>query len=127
VDQALVIPYRRTDIGNLLKANPALIEALMASTLVDLDRANDHMVLLGRKTALERMASFLLDLAARLDARGRLRLPMQRSDIADHLGLTIETVSRTLMQMVRGRLIELDEGGRTIILTDRQGLELLGA
>lgn len=127
VDQVLVIAYRRGDLGSLLKTDPALIEALMASTLVNLDRAHEHMVLLGRKTALERMASFLLELAARMDVSDRLRLPMQRSDIADHLGLTIETVSRTVMQMVRADLIKLDDGGRTIVLANRKGLELLGA
>ena len=127
VDQVLVIPYRRGDLGSLLKTDPALIEALMASTLVNLDRAHEHMVLLGRKTALERMASFMLELAARMDVSDRLRLPMQRSDIADHLGLTIETVSRTVMQMVRADLIKLDDGGRTIVLANRKGLELLGA
>ncbi|MBS0525646.1 MAG: helix-turn-helix domain-containing protein [Proteobacteria bacterium] len=127
VDQVLVIPYRRGDLGSLLKADPALIEALVESTLVNLDRAHEHMMLLGRKTALERMASFLMELAARMDVRDRLRLPMQRSDIADHLGLTIETVSRTVMQMVRAGLIKLDDSGRTVILADRKGLELLGA
>ncbi len=52
---------------------------------------------------------------------------MQRTDIADHLGLTIETVSRTLTQMVRDGLIKLAAAGRTIILTDKTRLQLLNA
>jgi CRP/FNR family nitrogen fixation transcriptional regulator len=52
---------------------------------------------------------------------------MQRTDIADHLGLTIETVSRTLTQMVRNGLIRMADAGRTIILADRAGLRLLCA
>jgi len=82
-------------------------------------------VLLGRKTALEKMASFLLDMARRRARTDKVVLPMQRTDIADHLGLTIETVSRTLSQMVREGLIRLGEAGRTVILANRPGLELL--
>jgi CRP/FNR family nitrogen fixation transcriptional regulator len=83
------------------------------------------MVLLGRKTAQEKMATFLLDLAGRLDRSDRVELPMQRTDIADHLGLTIETVSRTLTQMVRDGLIKLAATGRTIILSDKAALRQL--
>ena len=68
------------------------------------------MVLLGRKTALEKVATFLLDLAHRLSKGNSVDLPMQRADIADYLGLTIETVSRVLSQMVRDGLIDWLEG-----------------
>jgi CRP/FNR family nitrogen fixation transcriptional regulator len=73
------------------------------------------------------MATFLLDLAERLDRDDRVELPMQRNDIADHLGLTIETVSRTLTQMVRDGLIKLAAAGRTIILSDKAALQQLNA
>jgi len=95
--------------------------------LQSLERAHEHMVLLGRKTAQEKMATFLLDLAERLDRSDRVELPMQRTDIADHLGLTIETVSRTLTQMVRAGLIKLAAAGRTIILSDKAALQQLNA
>jgi CRP/FNR family nitrogen fixation transcriptional regulator len=85
------------------------------------------MVLLGRKNALEKMATFLFEIAARRANADRAELPMQRTDIADHLGLTIETVSRTLTQMVRDGLIRLTDAGRTVILTDKAGLRLLCA
>ncbi len=127
VEPATVIAYRRSDFASLMRRDPAVTEALMAATLANLDRAHEHMVLLGRKTATERMASFLLDMATRLSCADRVCLPMQRTDIADHLGLTIETVSRTLTQMVQAKLIRLADAGRTIVLVDKEALRLLAA
>jgi CRP/FNR family nitrogen fixation transcriptional regulator len=124
VDDVVLIAYRRDRLNDLVKTDPAFAEQLMSSTLQSLDRAHEHAVLLGRKTALERMASFLLDLLRRTAGGDRVALPMQRSDIADHLGLTIETVSRTLTQMMRAGLIRV-EAGRTVILADRAHLQLL--
>jgi CRP/FNR family nitrogen fixation transcriptional regulator len=125
VDDVVVIAYRRSRFASLVHDDPAFGELLMASMLTSLDRAHDHMVLLGRKTALEKLASFLLDMARRSLGTDKVVLPMQRTDIADHLGLTIETVSRTLTQMVRDGLIRLAEAGRTVILADKAGLQLL--
>lgn len=99
----------------------------MTATLASLDRAHDHMVLLGRKTAQEKIASFLLDMARQLAQVDHFDLPMQRADIADHLGLTIETVSRTLTQMTRDGLIKLAAVGRTIVLSDKAGLQQINA
>ncbi len=130
VDEVVVEAYRRGRFGSLLQDNPAFGEKLMSSMLSSLERAHNHMVLLGRKTAQEKIASFLLEMAGRLDRDGkaeRFELPMQRTDIADHLGLTIETVSRTLTQMVRDGLIKLAATGRTIVLADKAGLQLLNA
>ena len=127
VNNVEVIAFRCGGLGSLAQADRAFNETLMSSMLTSLDRAHDHMVLLGRKTALEKMASFLLDLARRLAQGNRVDLPMQRTDIADHLGLTIETVSRTLTQMVKAGLIRLAETGKTIFLADRSKLELLPA
>ncbi|MCW5734109.1 MAG: helix-turn-helix domain-containing protein [Enhydrobacter sp.] len=127
VDEVVVIAYRRSRFASLVHDDPAFGEQLMAAMLTNLDRAHDHMVLLGRKSALEKMASFLLDMARRHPGADKVVLPMQRTDIADHLGLTIETVSRTLTQMVRDGLIRLAEAGRTIVLADKAGLQLLDA
>jgi CRP/FNR family nitrogen fixation transcriptional regulator len=126
VDDVVLVAYRRNRFANLVQADPAFGEELMASMLTSLDRAHEHMVLLGRKTALEKLATFLLELGRRMSHGDRVELPMQRSDIADHLGLTIETVSRTLTQMVRDGLIRFAEAGRTIILANRARLQLLG-
>jgi CRP/FNR family nitrogen fixation transcriptional regulator len=125
VDDVVVIAYRRGRFASLVHDDPAFGELLMASMLTSLDRAHDHMVLLGRKSALEKMASFLLDMARRRPGADKVVLPMQRTDIADHLGLTIETVSRILTQMARDGLIRLAEAGRTVILADKAGLRVL--
>lgn len=127
VDHVVVAAYRRSNFGGLVQSDPTFGEQVMSSMLSSLDRAHDHMVLLGRKTALEKMATFLLEIAARRANADRAELPMQRTDIADHLGLTIETVSRTLSQMVRDGLIRLIDAGRTVILADKAGLRLLCA
>ncbi len=127
VDDVEVIAYRRSSFSALVQNDPAFGEQLMSSMLTSLDRAHDHMVLLGRKTALEKMASFLLDLARRTSRGDQVELSMQRTDIADYLGLTIETVSRMLTQMTRDGLIKLVAAGRTVILADRAGLDLLRA
>ena len=77
---------------------------LWQTATAELRAAHDHGLLLGRKTATERVASFLKDMAARIPLTnefvpGQMALPMGRADIADHLGLTVETVSRTLTQL----------------------------
>lgn len=94
----------------------------------ELAAAQQQMVLLGRKTAGERLASFFVLLARRAERAGAVPvryvdLPMSRSDIADYLGLTKETVSRVLAQLKNKRLIRLETLDRIEIL-DRAGLEL---
>ncbi len=125
IEPVVVLAFRRTEFKTLLHTDPALGDQLMSATIASLDRAHDHMVLLGRKTALEKVATFLLDLANRLSRGNSVDLPMQRADIADYLGLTIETVSRVLSQMVRDGLIAVTSASRTIFLKDKAALELL--
>lgn len=83
------------------------------------------MLLLGRKTAQERLASFLLHLSERVGARApetdHIHLPMTRADIADFLGLTVETVSRGFSRLKASRLISLRQGGQ-VMIRDRAGL-----
>ena len=62
---------------------------------------------LGRETALERVVSFLIEVSSRCAGQSRINLPMCRTDIADYLGLTIETVSRTLTELERNRVISM--------------------
>ena len=97
---------------------------LWEQTVAQLRRAQDHMVLLGRKNASERVAAFLLDLADRLSNDDGINLPMSRLDIADYLGLTIETVSRTLTQFQRDRIIFMP-ATRQIVLCDRSALSAM--
>jgi CRP/FNR family nitrogen fixation transcriptional regulator len=79
------------------------------------------MLLLGRKNAQERIAAFLIELAQRMSSTADLKLPMSRQDIADYLGLTIETVSRTLTQLERDGLISIPVS-RQIVLRNRAAL-----
>ena len=87
----------------MMKESPALENRLLKQTLNELDEARDWMVTLGRKTASEKVASFLLMIARNIDPTlepaaqsTTFDLPLTRADIADFLGLTIETVSTAL-------------------------------
>jgi CRP/FNR family nitrogen fixation transcriptional regulator len=101
--------------------DPEMVAQLWRQTMGHLDRAQNHMLLLGRKNAQERVAAFLLEMAERLSKNGAVELPMSRQDIADYLGLTIETVSRTLTQLERDRVIAIPVS-RRIVLSDRSAL-----
>lgn len=128
IGDASVVAYRRSRLGGLIQEDPSFRDRIMSATLRSLERAQDHMLLLGRKTAQEKMATFLLDMAERLSKDDEhFELPMQRSDIADHLGLTIETVSRTLTQFARSGLIRLLPAGRSIGLCNKMALRGLNA
>jgi len=100
---------------------------LLNTTATSLQHAEDHMLLLGRKSALERVAAFLLEMDKRLTRAGFFALPMNRRDIADYLGLTLETVSRALRQLNDiGTLEFLNCNQRQIVLLDRERLANLG-
>jgi len=90
-------------------------------TAGDLRRAEDHMLLLGRKTAMERVATFLLEMDRRLAKAGMMALPMGRRDIGDYLGLTLETVSRALSELNDKGILTFS-GARQIVLRNRQRL-----
>lgn len=123
---ATVLAYRRTCLESSAHDRGTLREEVLASAIRSLDRAQEHMLLLGRKTAQEKVAAFLLDMADRMpDGEGQFELPMPRSDIADYLGLTIETVSRTLSQFTRDGLIRLPAASRWIELCNLQALRQL--
>jgi CRP/FNR family transcriptional regulator, anaerobic regulatory protein len=99
-------------LERMVKSNPALAGRLMAQTLRELGEARDWMVTLGRKTAAEKVASFLFLIAAHLDpeavGEGRqFDLPLSRADIADFLGLTIETVSRQMSKLKADGVISI--------------------
>jgi CRP/FNR family nitrogen fixation transcriptional regulator len=128
VGDVQVIAYRRSRLSALIEEDAAFRDRIMTATLRSLQRAQDHMLLLGRKTAQEKLATFLLDMAQRIsDDDEHFDLPMQRSDIADHLGLTIETVSRTLTQFARSGLIRLLPASRSIGLCNKMALKSLDA
>lgn len=103
--------FRKTEYQALVRDCPALERALFERATHELAAAQNQLLLLGRKTAQERIASFLLDLPAHDPMRetpaGHVRLPMTRTEIADYLGLTIETVSRALTKLKTTGVIRL--------------------
>ena len=101
---------------------------LLRLTTKNLQHAEDHMLLLGRKTALERVAAFLIEMDSRLTAAGVMALPMSRSDIADYLGLALETVSRELSVLhTEGVITFLGKTQRHVVLLDRNKLTKMNA
>ena len=93
---------------------------LWTLTALELRKVQDH-VLSFAKPARERVAGFIVEMAQRLSANEEVELPMKRQDIADYLGLTIETVSRTLTQLENASAIELPTS-RRIVLRNRTAL-----
>ncbi|MBF0393974.1 MAG: helix-turn-helix domain-containing protein [Alphaproteobacteria bacterium] len=116
---ALLCRFPRRKLEALFAEVPRLERRLLGLAIDDLAAAHEQMLLLGRKTAREKVASFLVMLDRRAARRGHhgpaVALPMSRSDIADYLGLTIETVSRTLTQFRRDGLIGLPDLGHAVL------------
>jgi CRP/FNR family nitrogen fixation transcriptional regulator len=126
VGDCVVIAYRRNSLGTLFGNDARLAQELTMGMMRSLIRAQNHMLLLGRKSALEKIATFLLDLARRTADCDAVDLPMSRSDIADHLGLTIETVSRSFTQLERQGVIGLPSA-RRVMLSNKDALERLNS
>ena len=121
VRDASVSSYPRRSFAGVASDDAAGLE-VFASIRLSLERAQDHIVLLGCKSASEKIASFLLCLAKRHSVGDVIELPMSRMDIADHLGLTVETVSRCLTQLERRSLIALSICRHEVKLLDRDAL-----
>ncbi|MET7242338.1 helix-turn-helix domain-containing protein [Methylobacterium sp. EM32] len=127
VADTTLLAFRHGDRDALAGEAGALAREVVAAMLRALERAQDHMLLLGRKSARERVASFLLGLAGRAGSDGTVALPMSRADIADHLGLTIESVSRTFTGLERDGVIALSAQRRAVVLRDEAALRRLDA
>ena len=117
--------FGRAALHRFMDDFPKVEKRLLAMTANELAASHEQMVLLGRKTAREKLASFLVMLSRRTARLGKredvVALPMSRSDIADYLGLTVETVSRVFTQFKKDGLIELPTTGRARI-KDRETL-----
>jgi CRP/FNR family transcriptional regulator len=119
--------FPRARLRVLVADFPALERRLLESACNELAEAQEQMLLLGRKTARERLATFLLARSTQgSDDADRIHLPMSRAEIADYLGLTIETVSRTFSQFRSARRI-LTPSPAEIVLLDRTWLADLAA
>ena len=129
--EATVCVFNRRDFDAFAREHPALEHKLLQRTLTELDRTRRWMLLLGRKSASEKVASFLLEMAERVATPGcesmsvpgevRLELPVSRQQIADVLGLTIETVSRQFTRLKGEGIIDLPSR-REVIIRNRQVL-----
>jgi CRP/FNR family transcriptional regulator len=115
--------FRRKPFEEMMGSTPHISQRLLEMTLDELDAAREWMLLLGRKTAREKIAS-LLAIIARRDAGLKLRnttgpisfeLPLTREEMADYLGLTLETVSRQMSALKKDGVIELEDRRRVTV------------
>jgi len=126
VADCTVISYRRSNLETMAAADDQLAQHFFSYAMQCLERAQKHSLLLGRRGAAEKLAAFLLEMADRNPGEEVIDLAMSRQDIADYLGLTIETVSRTLSQLERDAVIALPTA-RRIRLKNRTALRHLNS
>ena len=119
-----ILLFKRRQIEAMAQRNMDAAREMWLMTADHLRQAEDHLLLLGRKTALERLAAFLIEMDLRHDNSGLFELPMSRRDIADYLGLTLETVSRGFSELQKQRALELD-GARHVVLRNRSLLDTM--
>lgn len=129
---ACLQPYRRAMLESG-EGDPDLHRNLLQAALREISAMQDHFMMLGRKSAVEKVSSFICVLADRvgtkIDGHSGMTLPMSRGDIADFLGLTTETISRTLTQLRKSKIIEIRNIHTILILrpTALRGLASRGA
>jgi CRP-like cAMP-binding protein len=123
--ESKVLVIKRSVLVALAARDNGVARRLWAMTAGELQRAQGHIMLL-IKTAQERVAGFLLEMSARAPTGNEVDLPMSRQDIADYLGLTIETVSRTLTQLENAATIAVPSS-RRIVLRNRGALSRLNS
>ena len=121
-----VVAYKWEGVLGTEKQSASFVRELLSLTVLGLRHTQDHLLLLGRKNALERLAEFLLEMSARMGGSAVLELAMPRHDIADYLGLTLETVSRMFAELKEMGAIKL-ESARRVHLLDKAALRAMGA
>jgi CRP/FNR family transcriptional regulator, nitrogen fixation regulation protein len=115
VSDCVLTPYRRRGFEMLAGRDDRVAGQLFSYAMRCLERAQEHSLLLGRRSAAQKLANFLLEMADRRSGGKVVDLAMTRQDIADYLGLTIETVSRTLSQFERDGVISLPSARRVCL------------
>ena len=123
IGEARVLVVKRSALESGASRDGAIAQQLWTITAGELRRAQEHLLTL-IKTAEERVVGFLLEMAGRMSAGNQIELPMSRQDIADYLGLTIETVSRTMTHLESAAAIELPSS-RRVVLRNRATLSRL--
>ena len=124
LDDCEILVVRRS-VVRAFAGDAELNRAILEATRLEMERLQDHVVMLGRKSARERVAAFLMSIAQRQD-EGATNLAMGRQDMADYLGLTIETVSRMLTQLQGEAIVEFPTA-RCFQIRKRTALEALAA
>jgi CRP/FNR family nitrogen fixation transcriptional regulator len=122
VTECRIALVRRPALDRAIARDTVAARSLWSLTSQTLADAQEHLLLLTRRSAAERVAAFLLDMAEASGDSRAIDLPMSRLDIADYLGLTIETVSRTLTQFERDGVIALPSS-RHVVIRNRAALE----
>lgn len=120
-----VVAYKWPSLMNA-DVSSGFVRELLGRTMIGLRQTQDHLLLLGRKNALERLAAFLLEMVRRSGSDHTLLLAMPRHDIADYLGLTLETVSRMFAELKDAGIIEL-ESARRVSIRDVVKLKAMAA
>jgi CRP-like cAMP-binding protein len=130
IGPALVWEIARESFAQFVSHRPYVLHAVIAAVAADLTDAHEQMFSLGRRPAEEKLASFLAEWHERLVRVGKdvepLPLPMSRRDIADYLGLTVETVCRTLAKLERRGAIEIMPGRVRLIAEPDELLRACG-
>ncbi|MEQ8747955.1 helix-turn-helix domain-containing protein [Pyruvatibacter sp.] len=128
LEQVETCSLKSDRMQHLVEQFPKLSNRMLNLATLELSVAQEQMLLLGRKTAQERIATFLLWLSNRAAERGEdanpVRVPMSRSDMGDYLGLTVETVSRSITKLKTSGIITLKEGNR-VQINDRELLDAI--
>ena len=122
IGDAQVLVVKRTALNSLAGRNASIAQQLLALTGRELRCVQDRILLL-IESAQERVAGFLLEMAERTSEGNTIDLPMSRQDIADYLGLSIETISRTLSALETSAAIEVSTSSRRIVLRNRAALK----
>jgi CRP/FNR family transcriptional regulator, nitrogen fixation regulation protein len=126
LDTAVWIAKRQSLFSGLAKGDIPTANKARDLITRSLEHAENHLLLLGRQRSLEKVAAFLAEMDRRAGRPAVLLLPMTRRDIADYLGLTIETVSRALSELRNQRVIGfIGQTQREVVLHDRRKLDQL--
>jgi CRP/FNR family transcriptional regulator, nitrogen fixation regulation protein len=126
VNDTVILVVKRSAITGLAARDADIARQLWTMTARELQRVQNHTLVLGCLSAKQRVAAFLLQMALRSSGGDEVELPMSRQDIADYLGMTVETVSRTMTQLAHDAVISL-ASSRRIVLRNRAALVRLNA
>ena len=126
ITESTVIAYRRRGLEAVVAQDDRLSRWFFSHAMTCMALAREHSLLLGRASAAQKIAAFLQEVALRDGSGNVIELVMSRQDIADYLGLTIETVSRTLSHLERDGVIGLPTA-RRVVLKEHKALRLMMA